>query len=428
MKTLPARSRWRNSDRGARLEHNHVQRNRSRPIVGLNMAKPLEGIRVFDLTVAAVGPWAMKLLGAMGADVIKVEAPGGDQLSHAVPPRIKGNSVLYISANHNKRMVELDLKREADRAIALRIVEKSDVFVNNMRPGAVERLGLGYDVVAKVNPRIVYVLASAYGRCGPMATEAGVDPTVQAFCGWCSISGPERGRGEMFRHLAHIDLTTATTITQAVLEALIARERTGMGQRIEIEMLTAAMALQTTRMAEYFATGRQPPPLGSGSSTTAPHQAFECQDKRFVAVGVERDEQWAPFCRAMKLAELIADPRFANNPLRVQNRAALMEILEKRFKSKPGAWWMIRLSKEKVPNGPILSFDQLRDHPQVRDNEHIVEIDTPHWGRLHVDGLPWKFSRTPAGPIRAGGKPGEHTLEVLAELGISEHPTNSPGK
>jgi crotonobetainyl-CoA:carnitine CoA-transferase CaiB-like acyl-CoA transferase len=389
------------------------------------MAKPLDGIRVFDLTVAAVGPWATKLLGAMGADVIKVEAPGGDQLSHAVPPRIKGNSVLYISANHNKRMIELDLKQEADRAIALRILEKSDVFVNNMRPGAVERLGLGHEVVAKVNPRIIYVLASAYGRSGPMATEAGVDPTVQAFCGWCSITGPEHGRGEMFRHLAHIDLTTATTITQAVLEALIARERTGKGQRIEIEMLTAAMALQTTRLAEYFATSAQPRPLGSASPTTAPHQAFECADKQFVAIGVERDEQWPAFCRAMKLPELIADQRFASNPMRVRNRAALVEILEKRFKSKPAAWWMIRLTNEKVPNGPMMSFDQLRYHPQVRHNEHIVEIDTPHWGRLNVDGLPWQFSRTPAGPIRAGGKPGEHTAEVLAELGISHHPVGS---
>jgi crotonobetainyl-CoA:carnitine CoA-transferase CaiB-like acyl-CoA transferase len=384
------------------------------------MAKPLDGIRVFDLTVAAVGPWATKLLGAMGADVIKVEAPGGDQLSHAVPPRIKGNSVLYVSGNHNKRMVELDLKQEADRAIALRILEKSDVFVNNMRPGAAERLGLDYDVVAKVNPRIIYVLASAYGRSGPMAAEAGVDPTVQAFCGWCSITGPEQGRGEMFRHLAHIDLTTATTITQAVLEALIARERTGQGQRIEIEMLTAAMALQTTRLAEYFATGAQPQPLGSGSPTTAPHQAFECADKRFVAVGVERDEQWPAFCRAMKLPELIADQRFASNPMRVRNRAALVEILEPRFRSKPAAWWMIRLTNEKVPNGPLMNFDELRYHPQVRHNQHIVEIETPHWGRLNVDGLPWKFSLTPCGPIRAGGKPGEHTAEVLAELGITD--------
>jgi crotonobetainyl-CoA:carnitine CoA-transferase CaiB-like acyl-CoA transferase len=382
------------------------------------VANILEGIRVFDLTIAAVGPWATKLLGALGADVIKVEAPGGDRLSHAVPPMIKGSSVLYISANHNKRMIELDLKKEADRAIALKIIEKSDVFVQNMRPGAVERLGLGYEVVAKVNPRMIYVAASAYGRIGPMAGEAGIDPTVQCFGGWCSITGPEHGRGEMFRHLAHLDITTATTITQAVLQALIARERTGRGQWIEIEMVTAAMALQTTRLAEYFATGEQPAPLGSAASTTAPHQAFECEDRQYLAIGVERDEQWPRFCRALKLPELIADPRFASNQLRVKHRGELVPILATRFKTKPAAWWMIRLNKEKVPNGPFLGFEELRHHPQVLANGHIVEIDTPHWGRMHVDGLPWKFERTPAGPIRAGGKPGEQAEEILRELGI----------
>ena len=382
------------------------------------MATILEGIRVFDLTIAAVGPWATKLLGALGADVIKVEAPGGDRLSHMVPPTIRGSSVLYISANHNKRMIELDLKREADRAIALKIIGKCDVFVQNMRPGAVERLGLGYDVVARVNPRMIYVAASAYGRTGPMAGEAGIDPTVQSFCGWCGITGPEHGRGEMFRHLAHLDLTTATTITRAVLQALIARARTGRGQLIEIEMLTAAMALQTTRLAEYFATGKQPAPLGSASTTTAPHQAFECEDRRYIAVGVERDEQWPGFCAALKLNDLISDPRFATNALRVTHRAELTALLEARFKTKPTAWWMMRLNKERVPNGPFLTFEELRHHPQVVANGDIVEIDTPHWGRLHVDGLPWKFERTPAGPIRAGGKPGEHTAEVLAELGI----------
>ena len=222
----------------------------------------------------------------------------------------------------------------------------------------------------------------------------------------------------MFRHLAHLDITTATTITQAVLQALVARERTGRGQFIEIEMLTAAMALQTTRLAEYFATGKQPPPLGSAAATTAPHQAFECEDQKFIAVGVERDEQWPGFCRALKLHELIDDRRFATNALRVKHRAELIPILAQRFKTRPAAWWAIRMSKERVPNGPFLTFEELRHHPQVRANEHIVEIDTPHWGRMHVDGLPWKFERTPAGPIRAGGKPGEHTAELLAELGI----------
>jgi CoA:oxalate CoA-transferase len=294
------------------------------------------------------------------------------------------------------------------------------VLVQNMRPGAVERLGLGHEVVSQINPRIIYVAASAFGRVGPMAAEAGIDPTVQAFCGWCSITGPEHGRGEMFRHLAHLDLTTATFITRAVLQALIARERTGRGQLIEIEMLTAAMALQTTRLAEYFATGRQPGPLGSAAATTAPHQAFECADHRYLAAGVERDEQWPGFCRALGVAELISDLRFATNPLRVEHRAELIPILVERFKSKPAAWWTLRLTKERVPNGPLLRFDELRHHPQVLANGHLVEIDTPHWGRMHVDGLPWRFERTPAGPIRSGGTCGEHTAELLRELGITD--------
>jgi crotonobetainyl-CoA:carnitine CoA-transferase CaiB-like acyl-CoA transferase len=321
-------------------------------------------------------------------------------------------------------MIELDLKKEADRAIALRIIEKSDVFVNNMRPGAVERLGLGYEVASRVNPRIIYVAASAYGRTGPMASEAGIDPTVQAFCGWCSITGPEHGRGEMFRHLAHLDLTTATTITQAVLQALVARERTGKGQRIEIEMLTAAMALQSTRLAQFFATGIQPQPLGSAAAASAPHQAFRCQDGKYIAVGVETDDQWAGLCRALKLEGLVSDGRFFSNPLRVENRTELVPILEARFLTKPLAWWAIRLKQEGVPFGPFLTFEELRHHPQIIQNEHIVEVGTSHWGRIYSDGLPWKFSRTPAGPIHAGGKPGEHTIEILTELGI---PDDRPG-
>jgi crotonobetainyl-CoA:carnitine CoA-transferase CaiB-like acyl-CoA transferase len=380
--------------------------------------KILEGIRVFDLTVAAVGPWSTKLLGALGADVIRVERPGGDNLSTGVPPRINGTSVLHISANHNKRNIELDLKQESDRAIAMRILERCDVFVQNMRTGTVERLGMGYEDVAKVNPRIIYVAASAYGRTGPMAHFGAIDPEVQAMCGWCSIMGQEGGRGEMFRHLGHLDLTTSTYITQAVLQALLARERTGRGQKIEIEMLRAAMAIQTTRLAEYFATGTQPPPMSSASATEVPHQAFLCQDQRHIAVGVVREEQWPQLCRALKAPELIADPRFASNAARVTHRAELIPLLAQRFLTKPVAWWTILLGREKVPNAPFLTFEELRFHPQVALNGFMVELDTPHWGKLWSDGLPWKFSASPAGPIRPGAMHGDHTGEVFAELGI----------
>lgn len=377
----------------------------------------LDGIRVFDLTIAAVGPWASKLLGEMGADVIKVEAPEGE-LSHVIPPPIKGTAVLYISANFNKRNIVLDLKQEGDRAIALKMIEKSDIFIQNMRPGAVERLGLGYDVVSQINPRLIYVAASAYGRVGPMATEAGIDPNLQAFSGWCSMTGQPDGEGEMFRHLAHLDINTSSMIVEAVLQALLAREKTGKGQKIEIEMLAGALSLQTTRVAEFFATGEQPKPMGSATTTTVPHQAFLCEDQKYIAVGVVTEEQWPRFCRAVKLEALIDDPRFATNPQRVENRAVLIPLLEERFQTKPVAWWVIRLTKEQVPNSRILDFEALRYHPQVLQNDQIVELQTPHWGTLAVDGVPWKFSKTPAGPIRPGGLKGEHTDEVLREFGF----------
>ena len=379
----------------------------------------LDGIRVFDLSIAAVGPWAAKLLGELGADVIKVEAPEGE-LAHYIPPPIKGTAVLYLSANFNKRHIVLDHKQEGDRALALKIIAKSDVFIQNMRPGAVERLGLGYDVVSQVNPKIVYVAASAYGRTGPMAREAGVDPTVQAFSGWCSITGQPGSQGEMFRHFAHLDLNTSAMIVEAVLQALLARERTGRGQKVEIEMLAAALSLQTSRLAEYFATNEQPQPLGSAAATTVPHQAFLCEDQQYLAVGVVSEDQWPRFCRAIKWEELCDDPRFATNPKRVEHRAELIPLLEERFRTKPAAWWVIRLTKEQVSNSRILDFEALRSHPQVLQNQHIVNLDTPHWGTLTVDGLPWKFDKTSAGPIRPGGLKGEHTEEVLRELGITE--------
>jgi CoA:oxalate CoA-transferase len=377
----------------------------------------LEGIRVFDLTIAAVGPWASKLLGELGADVIKVEAPEGE-LSHVIPPPIKGTAVLYISANFNKRNIVLDLKNEGDRAIALKLIEKSDIFVQNMRPGAVERLGLGFDVVSQINPRVVYVAASAYGRVGPMAKEAGIDPNLQAFSGWCSITGQAGGEGEMFRHLAHLDITTSTMIVEAVLQALLARERTGKGQKIEIEMLAGALSLQTSRLAEYFATNEQPKPMGSAVTTTVPHQVFLCEDHQYIAVGVVSEDQWVRFCRALKLDDLSNDPRFITNPQRVKNRTELIPFLETRFRTKPAAWWTIRLTKGQVPNSRIMDFEGLRYHPQVAQNQQIVELQTPHWGTLSVDGLPWKFEKTPAGPIRPGGLKGEHTDEVLREFGL----------
>ena len=377
----------------------------------------LDGIRVFDMTLAAVGPWASKLLGQLGADVIKVESPE-PEMAHQIPPRIKGTGVLYVSANFNKRQIVLDLKDDDDREKAYRLARLCDVFIQNMRPGAAEKLGFGYDDIVALRPDVVYVTASAYGRVGPMSTEGGVDPLLQAFCGWTSVTGPPGSDGEMFRHFAHLDITTSSNIVDAVLQALVHRHRTGEGQHIEIEMLTAALALQSTRLGEYLLTGEQPLPLGSAVTTTVPHQAFECQDREWLAVGVTRDDEWPRFCLALGLDDLATDDRYAVNADRVRRRDELVPLLAARFASKPAAWWAHRLTAAAVANSRIQDFDVLRHHPQVVENEHIAVVDTPHFGSLWVDAVPWTFEATPAGPVVAGGLQGEHSEAIRDELGL----------
>ncbi|MBI4336364.1 MAG: CoA transferase [Chloroflexi bacterium] len=375
---------------------------------------PLAGIRVFDLTHVMVGPWASMLLGALGADVIKVESPDGDW-SRLLPPTQRGLSVVYTHCNLNKRGIVLDLKTPQHRGVAYRIIEQSDVFLENLRPGAVERLGFGYDAVSRVNPRIIYASASAWGRTGPMGNMTGVDSVVQAFSGLVNITGAVGGEGEFFRTTAHLDLTTGTFLVGAVLQGLLLRNATGQGTRVEVTMLGSAMDLQISRLAEFFATGQTPPRLGSACVTTVPHQAFLCQDRQWLAVGVVTEEQWAGLCRALALEELTQDPRFATNADRVQHRDVLVPLLERTFLTRPTLWWAIRLCKEGVPHGPFLDFSGVRHHPQVVENGYVMPLDIPHQGRMLVGGLPWQFSKTPA-HLRPAPFPGQHTDEVLKEF------------
>lgn len=379
------------------------------------MAGVLDGIRVFDLTLAAVGPWSAKLLGQLGADVLHVEGPR-PELAHHIPPEIAGVGVLYLAANTNKRSVLLDLKRDDDRRRALELAATCDVFIQNMRPGAVEKLGLGYAEVARRRADIIYVSASAYGRVGPMASEAGVDPLLQAFCGWSSINGQPGGDGELFRHYAHLDLTTSSMIVEAVLAALYVRFGTGRGQHIELEMLTAALSLQSNHLADHAATGVAPVPRGSASATTAPHQAFRCSDGRWLAVAVERDEQWPRLCTALDVADLAADVGLATNAGRLARRDEVAARLAAVMATRPAAWWAICCNRQDVPHGRVLDFDELRHHPQVTANQHLVEVNTERYGTLVLDGVPWKFGATPARTPVPGGVAGAHTEAVLDEL------------
>ncbi len=379
------------------------------------MPGPLDGVRVFDLTLFMVGPWAGMQLGAMGADVIHAEEPGSIHGSRIwVPPSMKGTSVGYIVWNLNKRGMLLDLKQEQDRNIAYRIVETSDVFLENMRPGAVERLGMGYEKLAALNDRLVYVSGSGFGRKGPMAGMPGNDTVAQCVGASCSVNGQPGEPFELYRHHTQMDATTGNYMVQAALLGLLARDTTGRGQRIDVSMLGASTALQATRMAEYFATGEDPPRLGSASATTAPHQAFRCQDGQYVAVGVIEEAQWGPFCEEVGLPDLAADPRFDCNRRRVESRTDLVALLEPVFLTKPCYHWVTRLTRRGVPAGPFHHWDELRHHAQVTENQQVLQLPTP-WGEVYAGGPPWKFSETPT-RVFSSPEPGQHMAEVLEEI------------
>lgn len=383
----------------------------------MDHGKPLEGIRVFDLTIAVLGPWTSMLLAALGAEVIKVESFRGDN-SRANEPKQGGLSITYIHGNLGKKAIELDLKSDRGREIALKLASTCDIFVENMRPGAVERLGLGYEAVRAVRPDVIYLSASAYGQRGPMRSFAAVDLHVQAFGGWSSMTGPPGGPPEMYRLYAHTDVTSACYAVEAILMALYSREVRGGGQKIEITMTGSSMALQTSRFAEFFASGKKPVPMGSANPTTVPHQAFLCQEGRYVAVGVERPEQWTGLCRALERPDLANDPRFATNAARVTNRDDLLPILEEIFLTRPADWWVMLLSRHGVPAAPfvIMQWDALRDHPQTAANAQIVSVDSP-LGTVMAGGLPWRFGDA---DLQYGPPPlpGQHTAEVLASLGF----------
>jgi crotonobetainyl-CoA:carnitine CoA-transferase CaiB-like acyl-CoA transferase len=381
------------------------------------MTGPLEGIRVFDLTIYMVGPWAATQLGALGADVIHIEQPNVDPstLSAAVPPRINGTSIGFIAWNMNKRGLFLDLKSPEYRAMAYDLLKTCDVFMINMRTGTADRLGLSYEAVSEINPQIVYCSITGFGETGPMARRPGADGQMQYFSGFWSTNGAEGGEREIYRHFTQMDGSTGNYAAQAILMALLARKRTGRGQRIELSMLRATTALQTPRIGEYLATGEVAKPLGSASFATAPDGAFLCEDSQYLGISVTNERDWRALCTKIAREGLLADARFATNVDRVTNREALTAILDPIFRAKPQYHWMMQLERAGVPCGFPMRFEQLRYHPQVTENQYIIDAETSAWGHVYTGGPPWHFSRTPT-QWTGTALPGEHTGEILDEL------------
>jgi len=378
-----------------------------------NATGPLAGIRVLDVSIMAAGPWTAALLGMLGAEVIKVEPPDGDG-TRWVEPTQHAMGTNFMAMNVNKKDMILDLKKPEDRDAAMALAAQSDIFVQNFRVGVIERLGLDYESLRKINPRLIYCAISGFGEVGPLHKAGCADYIMQAFSGFARSNGSPAEKVEAFRFTGFLDLTTASVATEAVLAALLERETTGEGQKVEISMLEAALEIQSTRIAEMLGGGVVPVPLGSESAGLVPDRAFATLDSE-VFVTAHNEREWQGFCKAIGQDALLEDARFASNHARVAHRAALYALLEPVFRAKPALWWLRTLQRAQVPCAIAHTFETFRHHQQVVANDMITNVKTRDWGEVAVAGVPWHFSATPC-QVTEPPRPGEHTDAIRDEI------------
>jgi crotonobetainyl-CoA:carnitine CoA-transferase CaiB-like acyl-CoA transferase len=381
---------------------------------------PLSGVRVLDISQVMAGPYACMLLGDLGADVIKIEPPGtGDQTRGSMGFKMKGpDSLGFLNMNRNKRSVTLDLKTEAGKQVLMRMVKDADILIENYRPGALRRMGLGYDELKLINPKLIYTSISGFGQSGPWADRPGFDLMAQAMSGVMSVTGyPDSPPVKAGVPVA--DIGCALFAIYATLAAYIGVKNTGQGQYVDAALFDSAMAFSVWDICDYWGTGKPPEPLGTANKMTAPYQAMACSDGYFV-MGANNQKLWVQLCTLMQRTELLEDPRFSNISQRLANRQALQDELEKTFITKPKDYWVETLLANGLPAGPILSYPEAfgSEHAKVRGMR--MEIDHPIEGKVPNIGFAVKLSGTPQQVRRHPPLLGEHTDEVLAELGIGE--------
>jgi formyl-CoA transferase len=375
---------------------------------------PLAGVRVLDLSRVLAGPYCTMILGDLGADVIKVEHPTGDETRRWGPPFCAGESVYFLSVNRNKRSVVANLDVEGDRGLVRRIAARADVLIENFLPGALQKRGLALEDLRAANPRLITLTISGMGASGPDRNAAGYDFIVQAAGGLMSITGPVEGPPSK-AGVAVIDLTTGMMATNAILAALYARERTGRGQHIDISLLETQVAWLGNVGTGYLMTGEAPTRYGNAHPTIVPYQTFDTLDGT-IAIGVGNDGQWQRLCGALQHKDLSEDARFRSNPDRVRNRAALQIILSEIFASNTTKHFVAAIREVNVPVSAVRSVPEVLNDPQVRAREMVVSVEHPSIGEVRLLGIPFKFSDTPARVTRHPPLLGEHSAEVRAEF------------
>jgi len=383
--------------------------------------KLLDGIRVLDLTNVLAGPFATVHLALCGADVLKIEQPGSGDLARQLGCRPELNAALmgtsFLAQNANKRSLTLNLKTEEAREIFRALVAKSDVLVENFRPGVMDRLGLGYAVLAVLNPRLIYCAISGFGQTGPDAAKPAYDQIIQGLSGVMAVNGDER-LNPLRCGFPVCDTVGGLNAAFAIMGALLHRERTGEGQFIDVAMLDSVMPLMGWVAANLLIGGQQPVPMGNDNFTAAPSGTF-CTADGYINIAANQQDQWVATCEVLGVPELAADPRFAKRDTRKANRKALTPLLEERLRTQPTAHWVEALNTRGVPSGAIASLEEALTSEQVRHRQSLTEVTDPELGPLRLFSLTAKFEKTPGGIESPPPRLGAHTDAVLGELGYT---------
>lgn len=382
---------------------------------------PLSGIRILDLTVMTAGPVGTMMLGDIGADVIKIEELQDGELSRNMGTIYVGDeSCSFLSQNRNKRSMRLDLKKPEAREVFMRVAASADVITENFRPGTLERLGIGYEAVKKVNARIIFASISAFGQTGPYAHLPANDPIIQALSGLMAMTGDVGGDPVRVGNPAP-DFGAAALLAFGVCAALLHRERTGEGQQLDLSLLGGAIFSMIPRDGETLRSGKAPPRLGSGHPAFVPYRNYRGADGELFFLSCFTEKFWSSLCDALDRPDLKRDARSASNVARCQNRAFVDGELEAIFSKRSTADWLAQLAKFNVPATRVQDLNYaLRQDPQIAHNKTLVEVEHPTAGKVEMLALPVNFRGTPARYERPAPILGEHSFEVLREFGYSQ--------
>lgn len=376
--------------------------------------QPLQGMKVVDLTKVLAGPLCGQYLGEYGADVIKVETVGGDDTRRWLP-QSQGQSAVFVAVNNNKRSLAVDLKTPEGRDIVHRLVRDADIVLQGFAGGTAKKLAVDHETLSALNERLIYCEISGYGRNGPLGNAPGYDVMLQAFSGMLSTMG-QPGGALARASFSPVDIGTAMNALSGVLAAVIERARTGEGVYLEVSLLDTALGFMTYMAQSHWQSGVEPQPMGTAHPSMVPYQAFDVQDGA-IMLGAGNDAQWQRFCAVAELQDWVDHPEFATNALRVANHAKVVALLAPVMKRKTAAQWLAALEQAGVPCAPIHTLGQALAHPQVQARAILTETAHPVLGRVHNIGHPVQFAHQPRAASRPAPLLGEHTRDILRQLG-----------